>query len=167
MIPKKKGMAVLALGMALPVLGFAETPEIMLQDYYSSIKAGSAEGYSLMEQVGSPLGMATLKEGDDVLFQGLLNAIEALGDRTGAEFVFADDGNVHLTYDATLKSLNISVPEELVDCLVVVVDAKGQTVVMRNITENTLDLSQLTPGIYMAGVTTNNKYHKTLKFVVK
>ncbi|MBD5358430.1 MAG: T9SS type A sorting domain-containing protein [Bacteroides sp.] len=169
MVPIIKGIGVLALGMMLPAVANAQDPAVKMQDYTSSIKVTTVDdATTVMQQVGAPLGMAVLTEGDNVMLQGLFAALTGIDDNTtGVGGIYSDNEGVALAYDAVLKALRISVPDGLSNYQVFVVDANGGLVCKSTVKDNVLDLSELAPGIYVAGLAADNKYSKTLKFIVK
>lgn len=168
MVPIIKGIGVLAIAASLPMVAFGQQKEEILQDYTSSIKVADVNGITVMQQVGAPFGIATLSDGQDILLQGLFAALTGLDSvQTGVDGIFSDNADVSLAYDAVLKALRFSVPEDLAGCQVMVVDSNGNLVRKTAVKDNVLDLSDLTPGLYIAGVAAENKYYKTLKFIVK
>lgn len=168
MVPIIKGIGVLALGMMLPAVANAQKPEL-LQDYTSSIKVTNVDDATIVtQQVGAPLGMAILNYGDATMLQGLYAAITGIDNGTvGVDDIISENSDVALAYDAVLKALLISVPDGSADYQVFVVDVNGKLVCKANVKDNVLDLSELAPGMYVAGLAADNKYSKTLKFIVK
>ncbi|MBD5356340.1 MAG: T9SS type A sorting domain-containing protein [Bacteroides sp.] len=169
MVPIIKGIGVLALGMLLPAVADAQEPAVEMQDYTSSIMVTTVDdATTVMQQAGAPLGMAVLTEGDNVMLQGLFAALTGIdGNTVGVGTIYSDKEDVALAYDPLLKALHISVPDGLPNCRVFVVDADGGLVCKSTVRDNVLDLSELAPGIYVAGLAADNKYSKTLKFIVK
>lgn len=177
MIPIKKKMGVLL--MVFPAIApmsaqtsAEEKPPILMQDYTSKITVRDFNGITLKQQFGSPYGAAYRLSGDAMLYQGLFGLLRSgfTDTSTGMKGVgISNDANVSLSYDALLKKLEISVPAESNGYKLYVVDMNGKNVLSMALTESTTtaDLSTFAPGIYMAGVASNNNYSKTLKFIVK
>lgn len=172
MIPLRNGIAVMTLAMVLPTMSsMAQSPGITLEDYTSSISSAKVNSNSIYQQVGAPLDMAELLKGDDVLRQGMFEALAGSdrGNLSYEDFMFGDAENVALAYDATLRSLTIAVPDELLGSRLLLVNMQGEAILSAVVDENItkVDLSFYAPGIYMAGVATQNSIIKSLKFNLK
>lgn len=169
MTPINKGIGVFALSM-MSAAAFGQQPaSIEMQDITSKIAVTYVDGKTVVQQVGSPFGAPVLVMGDDVLYQGLFGALTQVSSGTvGIGSIFGDNDNYELAFDAAVKALRVKIPAGET-AKIFIVDMSGATVVSENINDKvgTIDLSSLTPGIYMAGTASDNKFSKTLKFILK
>lgn len=149
----------------------AQSPGIVIEDYTSSISNANVNGNSVSQQVGAPLDTPSLIKGDDILLQGLFSALTGVSYSTVGidDVLFSEVAEVAIEYDATLKSLTISVPESLIGSRLMLVNMKGENVLITEVNNYrmTVDLSTYAPGVYMAGVATQNSIIKSLKFNLK
>lgn len=164
-----KGMCIAAAAiLAAFGVSHAQSNQTLPEDYTSAMTTTVSEGYSVAQHVGGAFGIPVLESGEDILLQGLyaiLNGISE-GPTTGIGSIVAEDGSIGMEFDSVLKTLTV---ESTGKGRIYVVNSNGQTVI--NIASESgmtkADLSELTPGLYIAGYTSNNKINKTLKFIVK
>lgn len=167
-----KTIGIILAGLAIPLALAAQNPSVSLQNYTSRIDATTADGCLITQQIGAPLGAPVVADGEDVMYQGLFGVLSGVpaGGAAGVGFNYAAgvDG-VALSYSSESKTIRVVV----IDCYrasrLVIVDSSGQAVRNLTLKENDvdIDLSDLASGIYLAGCVVDNKYSKTLKFIVK
>ena len=167
-----KKIGIMLAGVAIPLALAAQNPAVSLQNYTSRIDAATADGCVITQQIGAPLGAPDVAEGDDVMYQGLFGVLSGVpaGGTVGVGFNYAAvaDG-VALSFCSGSKTLSVAVSGRYGEASLVIVDSSGQTVRNLNLKENNvgIDLSDLASGIYMAGCVVDNKFSRTLKFIVK
>lgn len=167
---KKIGIALagLAIHLALP----AQNPSVSLQNYTSRIDATTADGFLVTQQIGAPLGAPVVADGVDVMYQGLFGVLSGVpaGGAAGVGFNYAADvDDIVLSYSSESKTIRVVVDDRYRVSRLVIVDSSGQAVINLTLKENDvdIDISDLSSGIYMAGCVVDNKFPKTLKFIVK
>lgn len=173
MTPINKGIGVLALSL-LSGVALAQNPvEVEIQTLNSDISVvnfvvdGSIEA---TQQIASPFGIPKLLEGDAILYQGLYGVLtkNASINTSGISDIFDDNADYAMVFDASVKTLGVKIPAgEKTE--IFIVDMAGKLVMSQKVNSqvNTIDLSNLAPGVYMAGASSNNKFSKTLKFILK
>lgn len=169
MTPINKGIGVLALSL-ISGMAFAQDPGVATQDITSKIAVSDVDGFTAVQQVASPFGSPVLIEGDDVLYQGLFGALVggASSGSVGIGNIFSDNAAYEIVFDAAVKTLGVKIPAGET-AKIFIVDMAGQTVLAQatNDEVTTIDLSSFAPGVYMAGAASDNKFSKTLKFILK
>lgn len=169
MTPINKGIGVLALSL-VSGMAFAQDPGVATQDITSKIAVSDVDGFTAVQQVASPFGSPVLIEGDDVLYQGLFGALvgSTSSGSVGIGSIFSDDAAYEIVFDAAVKTLGVKIPAGET-AKIFIVDMAGQTVLAQatNDEVTTIDLSSFAPGVYMAGAASDNKFSKTLKFILK
>lgn len=169
MTPINKGIGVIALSL-VSGMAFAQDPGVATQDITSKIAVSDVDGFTAVQQIGSPFGSPVLIAGDDVLLQGLFGALvgDTNSDLSGIGNIFSDNAAYEIVYDAAVKTLGVKIPAGE-SAKIFIVDMAGQTMLAQttNNEVTTIDLSSFAPGVYMAGAASDNKFSKTLKFILK
>lgn len=167
-----KTIGIILASLTIPIALAAQNPSVSLQNYTSRIDATTADGCLIIQQVGAPLGVPDMADGDDVMFQGLFGVLSGVpaGGTAGVGFNYAADvDGVTLSFCSESKTVRVVVGDRYRASRLVIVDSSGQAVRNLTLKENdvNIDISDLSSGIYLAGCMVDHKYSKTLKFIVK
>ena len=168
MTPINKGIGVLALSL-VSGMAFAQNPSAEMQDITSKISVNEVNGFTAVQQVGSPFWAPVLVMGDDVLCQGLFGVLSgSISNPSAVGSIFSDNADYEIVFDASVKTLGVKVPAGE-SAKIFIVDMAGKTVLAQTTNDEvtTIDLSSFAPGVYMAGAASDNKFSKTLKFILK
>lgn len=138
-----------------------------LHSHTSSTATSAVGNHVVTHDVGNPFSAPVLLAGDDVVLHGLFALLYGRANgATGVKTIFADDKNVTLEYDEARKCIKLSNPAP---GKLIVLNSGGVAVVSVPVDAGATSetVSNLTPGLYLAGFTTSNQIKKSIKFIVK